>query len=162
MKFYPILIALILFLAACNSGSQSKEQVTKSTNSSEGVFGQEFPAENAIDASQLTSLFGENHKIEIKLKGQVVECCQHSGCWMDIDIGNGEVMQVLFKDGDFSIPIESAGQTVIINGIAYREQLEVDELKAMARENGKEETEISLIIEPKYEYSFVADGVIFQ
>ncbi len=162
MKYYSVVIALLIFVAACNSGTQVKEGHTEENIASEGVFGQEFPVENAVDATQLTSLFEESNKVEVKLKGQIVECCQHSGCWMNIDIGNGQVMQVLFKDGDFTIPIESAGKTVIINGIAYREQVEVSDLKAMAKDNGKSESEISLIIEPSWEYSFVAEGVIIR
>jgi hypothetical protein len=149
-------------MGACNSGTQVKDEPKKENKSSTGVFGQEFPVENAIDATELTGLFAESNKLEIKLKGLIVESCQHSGCWMDIDIGGGKVMQVLFKDGDFTIPLESAGKKAVINGIAYRELVEVDELKAMAREEGKTESEVNLIIEPTWEYSFVAEGVIFE
>ena len=162
MKFYSIIIVILILASACNSGTQVKQEQSEEKISLNGVFGQEFVAENAIDATQLTSLFKESNKVEVMLKGQVVECCQHSGCWMDLDIGNGELMQVLFKDGDFTIPIESAGKTAIINGIAYQEQLEITELKAMAKDEGKSEAEINLIIEPSWEYSFVAEGVIFQ
>ena len=163
MKYYSIILTLFVLLAACNSNTASKEQKSEETTKSlDGVFGQEFLVEDAIDAYQFTSLFNEDNKVDVKLKGLIIECCQHSGCWMDIDIGNGETMQVLFKDGDFTIPIESAGKTAVINGIAYREQLEVNELKAMAKEDGQTAEEISLITEPKYEYSFVAEGVIIQ
>jgi len=92
MKYYSVVIALLIFVAACNSGTQVKEEQTEENNASE----------NAVDATQLTSLFEESNKVE------------------------------------------------------------VSELKAMAKDDGKSEAEISLIIEPKYEYSFVADGVIIQ
>jgi len=162
MKYYSIIFVFLILVSACNSGTKVKQEQSEDKISSNGIFGQEFEAENAIDATQLSSLFKESNKVEVMLVRQVVECCQHSGCWMDLDIGNGEIMQVLFKDGDFTIPIESAGKTAIISGIAYREQLEVAELKAMAKDDGKSEAEINLIIEPSWEYSFVADGVIFQ
>ena len=119
-------------------------------------------AENPITGEQLIAKLSESDSVWVTMKSKIISNCQHSGCWMYIDIGNEEVMQVLFKDGDFTIPIESAGKTAILNGIAYREQLEITELKAMAKDDGKSEAEINLIIEPSWEYSFVAEGVIFQ
>jgi hypothetical protein len=162
MRLSVLLFAFLLIFGACNSGTQVREEEKKENLSSTGVFGQAFPAEDAIDAALLSTLFTETNKVETKLKGRIVECCQHSGCWLNIDIGNGEVMQVLFKDGDFTIPTSSAGKKVVINGIAYRELIEVEELRAMAREDGKPETEINLITEPAWEYSFVAEGVIIE
>jgi hypothetical protein len=162
MRYISFVLVLMLVLGACNSGTQVKEKQNTDTTVSTGVYGRAFPVDNAVDANLLPTLFTETNKIEIKLRGLVVESCQHSGCWMNIDIGDGEVLQVLFKDGDFTIPLESAGKKAIINGIAYRELVEVDELKAMAREEGKPDSEINLIIEPVWEYSFVAEGVIFE
>jgi hypothetical protein len=162
MRHLSLIFVFLIILGACNSGTKVKEEQKAENKSSKGVFGQEFPVENAIDATLLPTLFNESNKVETKLKGLIVESCQHSGCWMNIDIGGGKVMQVLFKDGDFTIPLESAGKKVIINGIAYRELIEVEELKAIAREEDKPESEINLIIEPAWEYSFVAEGVIIE
>jgi hypothetical protein len=159
---YFIFILILILAGSCNynvkvESSQSDEEIA-----STGAFGLQILAEDAADATEIESLFTDTDAIDTKLKGKLTACCQHSGCWMDMDIGNGNTMNVTFKDGEFTIPKDAAGKKAIIQGTAYRELIPVNKLKAFAKDEGKTEEEINQITEPAYEYTFVAEGVIIE
>jgi hypothetical protein len=104
----------------------------------------------------------DDQALDIKLKGTVTEVCQAKGCWMTIDIGDGETMRVKFKDYGFFVPKDAAGKTAIMHGVAKKEEVSVDELKHLAEDAGQSEAEINAITEPQVELTFVADGVIIK
>ena len=85
-----------------------------------------------------------------------------TGCWMDVDMGNGKIVHVTFKDDGFLIPMDAAGKTAIIEGEATYEDIPVELLKHLAEDDGKTPEEIDAITEPEMEYTFVAKGVILQ
>ena len=60
------------------------------------------------------------------------------------------------------MPMDAAGKTAVIEGVATYEEIPVKMLKHLAEDAGKTQEEIDAIKEPKKEYTFIANGVIVQ
>lgn len=113
-------------------------------------------------AANLPAMFSEKDTIELTISGNISASCKHSGCWMDLDMGNDRSVHVTFKDEGFTIPLDAAGKDAIAQGIAVREQISVETLRNYARDDGKSEEEIALITEPEWIYEFIATGVLIE
>lgn len=127
-----------------------------------GSFGEEINAKGAVSAKKLSKKMEKADSLDLKVKGEISEVCQAKGCWMTLDLGDGETVRVKFKDYGFFVPKNSAGHMAIISGTAKKEVVSVKELKHLAEDAGKSEKEINAITEPKEELTFIADGVIIK
>jgi Domain of unknown function (DUF4920) len=177
MKKYFIAILAIVVWSACNN-TKSEEKpddqnqadstavMQEEENNTElpsiGIFGEEITVEGAISAAELKDMLAANDSVEAKLMGDVVDVCQMKGCWMDIDMGDGETLTVRFKDYGFFVPKDCAGKEAIIEGKAKLVVYTVEELQHYAKDAGDSEEDIAAITEPTEVYEFTADGVIIQ
>jgi hypothetical protein len=100
--------------------------------------------------------------INSKMSAKVISVCQAKGCWMTLNLENGNEVMVKFKDYGFFMPKDIAGKEVIINGKAFVNEVSVDELRHYAEDAGKTDEEIESITEPKKTFSFEADGVLLK
>jgi len=160
-KFFLFSVA-ILIAASCGQAPQPGATVEEKQDLPEGTFGHEVGTENAVPAADVMNLFANSDTVEVTLSGNIAASCKHSGCWMDLDMGNGETLHVTFKDESFTIPLDAAGKNAVAQGIAIRELIPVETLQNYAREEGQSEEEVAAITEPKYEYTFVASGVLIE
>lgn len=129
---------------------------------STGSFGEPITKKGAVSVKKLPNKMEGKESVDIKVKGVITEVCQSKGCWMTLDMGNDELMRVKFKDYGFFVPKDAAGKTAILEGVAQKEIVSVDDLKHLAEDAGKSEKEINSINDPKEELTFVANGVIIQ
>jgi hypothetical protein len=60
------------------------------------------------------------------------------------------------------MPLDCAGKTAIVDGIAKVDVTSIDDLKEYAKDDGKKQEEIDAINEPKKELVFEAKGVILK
>ena len=162
-----LVIALfIVFSSCCNQEGEKNNKNTHEKSvkltSSLGSFGEVITPEDAIMANKLPELLEGKESFEVKLIGEVATVCKMSGCWMDISLGNGEIVHVTFKDDAFVMPKDIVGKTATIEGIGSYEEIPVNMLKLIAEDEGKSQDEIDKIIEPKMEYSFIAHGVVIE
>jgi hypothetical protein len=125
-------------------------------------YGEKISADGAVAVSQLPTLMKGKEKIEIKLTGKIESVCQKKGCWMQLDLGNGQKMRVKFKDYAFFVPKNAAGKTAIIEGVAFKETIDVATLRHYAEDAGKSKEEIAKITQPREEINFEAKGVIIK
>ena len=125
-----------------------------------GHYGKVITKEGAISAKKLPHKLEDADSLVIKLKGTITEVCQAKGCWMTLDLGDNELLRVKFKDYGFFVPKNATGETVIIQGVAKKEIIGVDELKHLAEDAGKSERKINAIVKPEEAYVFVAEGVL--
>jgi hypothetical protein len=160
-KHFFVILAL-LSLASCQQTSQQAVNSQKDSIPSSGNFGQPASAQNAVAASQIMTLFTNSDTVEVTLTGDIAASCKHSGCWMDLDMGNKETVHVTFKDEAFTIPLDAAGKHAVAQGIAIRELIPVETLRNYAREEGKNEEEIAKITEPAWTYEMIATGVLIE
>jgi hypothetical protein len=78
---------------------------------------------------------------------------------MKMDIGEEEAM-IKFKDYGFFMPKDLAGKEVIVSGVAFVEEVSVEEQRHYAEDAGKTAEEIAAITEPKRTLSFISNGVL--
>ena len=98
--------------------------------------------------------------MEVKIKGEVTGVCQKKGCWMTMNQEDKELF-IKFKDYAFFVPKDISGREAIIEGVAYREVVSVDELRHMAEDAGHE-TNHHEATTPKPELQLTASGVLVE
>jgi hypothetical protein len=123
-------------------------------------FGKQISKEGAINTDELVNQMDGKKELNTKVEGKVLEVCQMKGCWMMLELPEGESMRVKFKDYAFFVPKDIAGKSVVIQGTASTVTTSVDELRHYAEDAGASEEEIAEITEPKTELAFEAEGVI--
>ncbi|NOY49416.1 MAG: DUF4920 domain-containing protein [Chlorobi bacterium] len=166
MKRYLVLISAMLIIASCQNSSNTQKAESGNNGIMNAVGGKVFGnkiANNDIRNAESLSIALENKdKKGLKLEGKVDAVCQMTGCWLNMDIGHGETVHVTFKDEAFTMPKDIAGRTAVIEGVASKEIITVDELKKAAKAEGKPQVEIDAITQAKAEYYFEAEGVTIK
>ncbi len=155
MKTMKLLFSMLLFAGLLANPLMAQEETE-----GDGIhFGEKISEEGAITFSEFHKNMEDRNELETKIKGEVTGVCQKKGCWMTMN-EDGKELFIKFKDYAYFVPKDISGREAIIEGIAYREVVSVDELRHMAEDAGKSEEEIAKITEPKEELRFMADGVI--
>jgi len=168
-KFFQFMVVALVSLAfACgqpqtHDHEHDHEHATENTAlPSTGSFGQEFNKEGAVPVTEIAGLINSDTAIGVKVYGTIVEVCQHTGCWLTFDLGNGEEIMVNMKDHDFYVPMDASGKTAWVEGTAVRELISVDILKHYAEDAGRSQEEIDAITEDAWKYTIEAAGVIIE
>ena len=94
-----------------------------------------------------------------QMKGTIMEVCQAKGCWMKVNLSDEKEVFVKFKDYGFFVPTDSQGKEVIMNGLAFIEEMSVEDQRHYAMDKGASEEEAKQITAPKRTLRFEADGV---
>ena len=154
-----ILILTLTFFSCTHQEANNNTALEESKK-----FGDKNITENdAISGEELVNLLKDRDSIHIKVKSKILEVCPKKGCWMDVDLGNDQTMFVRFMDYGFFMPLDAAGKTAIIEGIAKVERLSVEWLRHKAEDEGKSQGYIDSINKPLDSYSIAeATGVILQ
>ncbi len=162
-------IALLAFTVfACEPKQESQENTNSEnteTNLEEGwvYFGDTIDDKNIVSADEMMVLVDESGVGNVKVEGTIEECCQKKGCWMKVKVeGMDDPIRVSFKDYGFFVPLNSAGNTVVMEGIAKLDTVDVDVLKHYAEDAGKSQEEIDAISEPEIKLAFEANGVMIK
>ncbi|MDN5349417.1 MAG: hypothetical protein PWQ54_813 [Bacteroidales bacterium] len=164
-----IVLGMAIF-AACSGESANQEHTGQAqiqqnageTLPSTGNFGEVITKENALVAELALDQITDDTTFGLKLTGTIHEVCQHSGCWLTIEMKNGEELMVNMLDHAYEVPKDAAGKTVWAEGIAIRELIPVEMLKHYAEDAGKSQEEIDSITEPEWKYTLDAKGVIIE
>jgi hypothetical protein len=159
-----ISLAFLLFAVAC------KEKMTSTTTSApeeiaqENIFGAPIANLDAVKSfDEVSAMLDQADSVKTVLRARVSDVCQAKGCWMNItDMASGEeeTIFVQFLDYGFFVPKDIAGREVIIEGVAYRDETSIEELKHFAEDAGKSAEEIAAITAPVVEKKFMASGVV--
>jgi len=158
-----------LSFVSCKQEEKKADEVNEKTETSQEIayasFGEKINDENVISARDMAAKYEAmqvNDTTTVKVMAKVDDVCQAKGCWMKLDLENGEQAMVKFKDYGFFMPKDIAGKKVIINGKAYVNEVPVDEQRHYAEDGGATKEEIAAITEPKKTYSFEANGVLLK
>lgn len=166
MKSFNIILVLLVLLTGCKNQqkpSGEKENVPDAVNYAS--FGRTINSEGAIDSKEMSVKFeslSDTDTLQAKFSGTVVDVCKSKGCWMKLNLNNGEEAMVKFKDYGFFVPKDIEGSEVVVNGIAFVTNMSVDDQKHYAEDAGQSQEAIKQIKEPKKTYEFVADGVLIE
>ncbi|MFC4212068.1 DUF4920 domain-containing protein [Pedobacter lithocola] len=123
-------------------------------------FGDEVSAGNIKPAAKMEAAMGGKDTADMKIEGKVVEVCKKKGCWMTLEMPNGEPMRVTFKDYAFFMPMDVVGKKVVLDGIAKKQNISVETLRHYAEDAKKSPEEVAKITDPKKELAFEAKGVV--
>ena len=163
MRNYLTLLLIGLLLFSCKNEDKKETETETKQEVSYASFGKEIVADDAVTASSMAKHYKTmkaGDSINSKMIGKVNEVCQAKGCWMKVDLEDGNQVMVKFKDYGFFMPKNIAGEQVILNGKAFVSEVPVEELRHYAEDAGKSAEEIAAITESKKTYSFEADGVL--
>ncbi len=162
-----LLVAFVSIGLNVNAQQTSKKVKTQTTliSSDYVSFGDKFELNKVITKEQMFKKYKSLKKgdsIAVKFVTKINSVCKKKGCWMKLDLGNGESAFVKFKDYGFFVPLNADGSEVVVNGVAFIDVVSVDELKHYSKDAGKSQAEINKIKKPEVTYSFTATGVFIK
>ncbi len=179
MKQLILIFSVLAMFSACAEKTNSEANATPSDSTSQAVgeaaeeaevqlpdadatgsFGASISTDGAIAAAEVVKKLGKADSLHLKVKGEIISCCQAKGCWMTMPLDGTAEMMVKFKDYGFFVPRNSAGKEAVVDGWAYREVVSVEELRHYAEDEGKSKEEIAKITKPEERITFMADGVV--
>lgn len=154
----------LMISTGCQENKSGKEEALTGDKITEvpGNYGEEVDPASVTSTSQMVQIVNEKGSFEGKISGEIVEVCTKKGCWLTLDLPNGESMRVTFKDYGFFVPTTSQGFPIILEGVATLTETDVETLRHFAEDQGKSEQEVAAITEPKREITFEAVGVMIK
>lgn len=164
MRSIYLALTLAITIVGCNNAQKKnvETEVTEEVAASYQSFGDKIDDQAVLSKAEIQERY-KNLKsgdtVAVKFKSEVKSVCQSKGCWMRMDVGEEEAM-VKFKDYGFFMPKDIAGQEVIVDGVAFVQEVSVDEQRHYAEDAGKTAEEIAAITEPKRTLSFISSGVL--
>jgi hypothetical protein len=152
-SIFTLLFACILMISC-----------TKPADVNEGweAFGAEIVAANYSSVDEVIDTFELDNEKEFKISGTLVAVCQSKGCWTTLQTEDNRTVRMTFANYAFFLPTDAAGKTIIAEGVGFRTETSVAELKHLAEDAKKSQEEIDAITEPKVEYVFEAKGVLLK
>ncbi len=160
---FSLTLFSVFFIISTNKLEAQEAALKNGVQRQYQSVGKSIIPNDAISAKSMSEHYQtmkSGDSINTKMIAKVKEVCQTKGCWMTLNLEDGNEVMVKFKDYGFFMPKDIAGKEVIINGKAFVEEVPVDEQKHYAEDAGQTKEEIAKITEPKRTYSFEADGVL--
>ena len=166
MKSINILFTVLLMTFGCKElkkeGKVIKKTVVSTTYTS---FGEKIKAVDSKNSQEMSKTYASllvSDTLKTKFSGTVIDVCQSKGCWMKVKLDNNQEAMVIFKDYGFFVPKDIRGKEVFVGGLAYIQEMSVEDQKHYAKDAGKSKNEIAKITEVKKTYTFQADGVLLK
>lgn len=157
MKVFPLFIA---FSVACLFAQAQPPAGDAKVGDS---YGAPFKVADALNVKDVAKKLKSGSEFpEVQLSAKVVDVCAKKGCWITLDLGNGETATVKMKDYGFFLPVAAIGKNVVINGQATLKTVSVAEQKHYAEDAKKSKEEIDAIKEPKQEIRVLASGIVIS
>jgi hypothetical protein len=128
-------------------------------------FGVQIDENNVMSTAEMSDKYTNMaiaDTVQTKFMATVTEVCQAKGCWMKLQLENGQETMVRFKDYGFFMPKDITGKAVIVNGLAFVEEMSVENQKHYAKDGGQSEAELAQITTIKKSLGFEADGVLLK
>ncbi len=163
MKTIIYFFTLFVLMMGCgNPGSENQSGVVSDEDTAQipGKYGAPINEEKAVSVQEMYQTVKNRGAFNGKVRGEIKEVCTHKGCWLGINLPDGSLMRVTFKDYGFFVPTEATGFPVVIEGEATITTTDVSMLKHYAEDAGKSQEEIDAIDQPEENVTFVASGVI--
>ena len=170
MKKLGAVLSLMFVLLSCKNepGKMQQEQVSQTTNSFSSSYtsvGETFSPDSVLSVNEMNERYDamkEGDTIKVKFKAGVNSVCKNKGCWMRLNMKDGNEAMVKFRDYAFFVPKDIENKEVIVNGKAYVTEVSVEEQRHLAEDGGKSPEEIAAIVTPKKTLSFLAEGVVIE
>jgi len=128
-------------------------------------FGDQIDENNSISAIEMSKKYANMavaDTVQTKFSATVTSVCKSKGCWMKLKMNDGQETMVRFKDYGFFMPMDIEGKEVIVNGLAFVEEMSVEDQRHYAKDGGQSEDEIAKITTVKKSFGFEADAVLLK
>ena len=92
------ILLFVLMLAFSCKNDNSSQVIQETEDIAYASFGDEIKAEGALSAADMSEKYlalKEGDTINTKVTASINEVCSKKGCWMKLDLGNGEEMMVM-------------------------------------------------------------------
>ena len=170
MKKLVIALICSIALLSCKNdpANVQQEQVSQTTNSFSSSYtslGETFGPDSILSVNEMNERYRgmkEGDTISVKFKAGVNSVCKNKGCWMKLDMKDGNEAMVKYRDYAFFVPRDIENKEVIVNGKAYVTEVSVQEQRHLAEDGGKSPEDIAAIVKPKKTLSFLAEGVVIE
>ncbi|WP_209404445.1 DUF4920 domain-containing protein [Pseudozobellia sp. WGM2] len=162
-RFNILLVFLVLFFACKEEKKEAPEQNGKNVTENYQGFGEKFDSSNFNSTKEMSDRYREMKvadTVQTKFKAKVVDVCKAKGCWMKLQLEHGKEAMVRFKDYGFFVPKDITGKEVIVGGLAFVEEMSIDDQRHYALDTGKSKEEIEEINRPLTTFGFEAEGVL--
>lgn len=124
-------------------------------------YGEKVTTDGAVPITDLVAKLGSSTEpVNTKIKAKIVEVCPNKGCWLKLELNDGQTAMVKMKDYGFFLPLAAKGKTVVIDGEVGMKSTSVAELRHYAEDAKKSKEEIAAITEPKNEVKVLAKGIV--
>lgn len=124
-------------------------------------YGEKITTEGAVPVNDVVAKLANGiESLDTKIKAKIVEVCPKKGCWLKLELADGQTATVKMKDYGFFLPLSAKGKTVVIDGEVKMKTTSVAELKHYAEDAKKSKEEIDAITEPKKEVRVLAKGIV--
>lgn len=124
-------------------------------------YGEKVNPDGALNLSDVaTKLEGGSEFGDTKIKAKIVEVCPKKGCWLKLELPDGNTATVKMKDYGFFLPLAAKGKTVVIDGEPKLKTTSVAELRHYAEDAKKSKEEIEAITKPQKEVRITAKGIV--
>ncbi|MEY4629719.1 MAG: hypothetical protein RLZZ595_2045 [Bacteroidota bacterium] len=125
------------------------------------AYGVKIKAKGAKPIAEVVSKLESETKMEdVKIKAKILEVCPNKGCWLKLELPDGNQAMVKMKDYGFFVPLAAKGKEVVIEGEVSMKTTSVKELKHYAEDAKKSQAEIDAITQPKKEVNILAKGIV--
>jgi hypothetical protein len=124
-------------------------------------YGDKITADGAMSTADLAKAMSRTDSMAAKVECEIITSCVKKGCWMTVQMPDGDKMMVRFKDYGFFVPTKGLeGKRAVLQGYATKETVDVATLRHYAEDAGKSKEEIEKITQPEHNLMFLADGVL--
>lgn len=125
-------------------------------------YGEKVDPKGAVDIKDVVTKLdgGAADAVTTKVTAKIVEVCPKKGCWLKLELNDGQTATVKMKDYGFFLPLAAKGKTVVIDGDVKLKTVSVAEQRHYAEDAKKSKEEIEAITEPKKEISVLAKGIV--
>lgn len=125
------------------------------------TYGEKITATDALSFEDVVKkVKGGNDFTNVKFTAKITDVCPKKGCWLKLEVPQGEDVMVKMKDYAFFLPVAAKGKTVAIEGEVIMKTTSVAELKHYAEDAKKSQAEIDAIKEPQKEVRVTAKGIV--
>lgn len=161
-KIICVLFAAGILLSSCATGTSNTDAVVTAQDTIAGNYGEYVSLDKAVTIPDMFQTLQRTGTFDGKVMGEISEVCKSKGCWLTMELPDGNKMRVTFKDYGFFVPTKSSGYMAVIDGKASKTITDVETLRHFAEDEGLSAEEVEKINAPKEEYTFEAEGVLLQ
>ncbi|MBM3431405.1 MAG: DUF4920 domain-containing protein [Bacteroidetes bacterium] len=124
-------------------------------------YGATFKVEEAVSLQDVAKKLKGGSAVpeQMQITAKVLDVCPKKGCWLKLELSDGETATVKMKDYGFFLPVAAIGKKVVVNGAVTLKTVSVAEQKHYAEDAKKSQAEIDAIKEPKQEIRVLASGI---